>query len=254
MKINAIILFSRIHLLENIENTIQQLKTSKYNFNIHLIVANSNIYINKDNFDDINIKKLNVSVPNELQLNERRKRIAENFEDAKTIIKKENKYTLVIEDDSLVKNSDIDILVDTIIQKDKMQHENPTGLVSGIQVGRHGINILGLWHCDNVLNPTEMYTPYFYKDLNIQNIDASGLYFMITKTELFLNTQMKVNAFGPDVNFGMQLRSKGFMNYANYNVIIPHITPKGILLPDKNVEQIFFKLVDNQWKRQNSNL
>jgi hypothetical protein len=86
------------------------------------------------------------------------------------------------------------------------------GLVSGVQLGRHGIAHVGVWVADDVYEPTTI-TSVMPTDVQIVEVDATGLYCALIKRANYMGHNFGVfdpDAFGPDIALGLSLRASGF--------------------------------------------
>ena len=77
--------------------------------------------------------------------------------------------------------------------------------------------MIGGWRVDNIDNSKKISTIPYRKDNGIGRINASGLYCMLVKKELFQSHEFHVSAFGPDVNFGLYISKRGYNNFINWN-------------------------------------
>lgn len=174
----------------------------------------------------------------------RRRRIANIHNFAKNYIK-DTKYIFGIEDDTTFAPN---ALV-------KLQHDmnmNPfAGLIQGYQIGRWGIPYYGVWQADDIYEPKRMES--MPKGDGIQTCDAGGFYCFITRAENYMavdHQPFENNGLGPDVNYGMELRRQGYMNYTDWNIGCNHHTKDGIIRPSAETEQVTFVKVDNRWRQQ----
>lgn len=120
------------------------------------------------------------------------------------------------------------------------------GLVSGIQVGRHSRRILGAWKVDNHQFPKEGYS-LGRSDLTepLTEVDATGMYCYITPTNLYKEATYGWNEpFGPDVWYGLWLRTQGYSNYVDPTIICPHRSGDKTYVPDNDT--IKLKIYQNQ--------
>lgn len=165
----------------------------------------------------------------------RRRRIAEGMEMLGKAVNTE--YVFMIEDDSVIEKGTCQKLMKTFLKD-----ENGIGFVSGVQAGRWGVKMIGVWKVNDIHNPTEVYTTRLGE--GIKEVDACGFYGFVTKGDR-LRMSYEYGQFGPDVYWGLGLRRQGYRNLVDYNVQLGHATRDGIIYPD-NIESIIFKL-DRKW-------
>lgn len=125
------------------------------------------------------------------------------------------------------------------------------GLVSGVEIGRHGIAALGLWSVDDVYEPTAITS--LMPGKGVQEIDASGMYAFLTKRENYVGHEFKPfgnNDLGPDVEWGLALRQQGFQNYVTWDVPIEHRKDDGtsLSLASSEVSAVTLLKSDNGWR------
>lgn len=125
-----------------------------------------------------------------------------------------------------------------------------TGIVSGIQAGRHGYKHLGLWNVDDVYNPTRIFS--ITRSQGIKNIDATGLYCMLVKADYYKQHVFKPfdTILGPDFDFGLSLRQLGLNNKADFSVNCLHLTPKDKIDAQDDIIQIEFIKTSESWQRR----
>src|SRR5690606_29971375 len=133
----------------------------------------------------------NMGYPPNTGIKVRRKRIAKIHR----FIQQQKFYSehlIFIEDDTIISTDGIKKLF-------KLHSIYPTaGLVSGIQVGRHGIEYIGAWKVDDVYNPQKIQSIGF-KD---KQVDATGFYFFMIRTDVYKKTVFDDEfdgLLGPDV-------------------------------------------------------
>ncbi len=153
----------------------------------------------------------------------RRVRIADIHNKAKELMPKAD-LIFEIEDDTLIRTSALKKLLGTYMWYPQ------AGLVTGVQLGRHGIPSVGAYRFDDVYKPTvakSAMPPTGTLQFMTEAIDAAGFYCYLTRYELFTDHEFKPferNSFGPDVNYGIELRRQGYDNYINWEVTTIHKT------------------------------
>lgn len=108
------------------------------------------------------------------------------------------------------------------------------GLISGIQVGRHSARMIGAWTVDSYQFPDEA-TTFGMKDVvtPLAEVDATGFYCFLTPAHLYKSAKFGwYEPFGPDVWYGLWLRTKGFTNYVDQSLICPHRGKGRVYVPD----------------------
>jgi hypothetical protein len=141
----------------------------------------------------------------------RKQRISDIHNEIKTYING-GEFVFLTEDDTLLPP-------DTLTKL--MPLYGDSGLVSGVQAGRHGFTHIGAWDVGETIVSVPMGT-------GLREVDATGFYCLLTRTEYYLDHDFKPykDILGPDVDFGMGLRAKGLKNYIDYSIQCTHMTPK----------------------------
>lgn len=184
------------------------------------------------------------SSPNEIRIKDRRDRISNNHNDLKKYINGE--YVLEFEDDTVFPE-------DSLVRLLKIIKREDVGFVQGVQVGRWGYRMIGVWKVNNISNPTKIITYPFTKIDKVgdyvEGIDAGGFYCYMTKASLFKEHEFTWHdeCFGPDVSYGLSLKNKGFKNYVIWNLLCGHNIGNAILYPDDKVVQIEYNKINDRW-------
>lgn len=169
---------------------------------------------------------------NEMSIPIRRRRIADIHEQAKDMIKAlDGEYVLGLEDDTVFTNLCVQRLYQPF--EDNMQ---PVGLVSAYEAGRWANKIIGIWGFDDVHSPKQCWTEL--PDKGYQNCDATGFYCYLTPTELFVEHEYSTEdwqPWGPDVNYGLWLRRKGFDCVVDWSQPCGHNDNGIIITPNNNL-------------------
>lgn len=136
-------------------------------------------------------------------------------------------YVFGIEDDTIINANTLELLL-----KDYGLYPF-AGFIQGVQLGRWGIPYVGAWKADDVYEPT-MIKSLQVKDSRtqepVEEIDAGGFYCFLTKRDNYVKHTFKPfdsNGLGPDVEYGIELRRQGVVNYIDWRVTTVHKTPKG---------------------------
>lgn len=179
--------------------------------------------------------------PNEVRIAVRRQRIAEVKNQSKDLINKcDGDIIICFEDDTVFDKLDLWRLIEPI------EHSPEIGFVQGVQCGRWGVKMIGAWAADNPHDPQHIQT-LLPKDPNglspYEDIDAGGWYGYATRKSLYVNCDYYTSPsqpWGPDVNFGLWLRSRGLRCLIDWSSIFGHNDHNVILYPDSDIAQISY--------------
>lgn len=178
--------------------------------------------------------------PNEVNIGVRRKRIAEVKNQSKEIIARhESEWVLALEDDSAFDHLDCFCRLRQGYRELEDPEQQPIGLISGVEAGRWNMKYIGAWSFDDVMEPSKAYTvkPQFPNlserhtkfevpaDQAYQAVDACGYYAYLTPTKLYLEHEYywdNNQPWGPDVNYGLWLRQKGYRVFIDWGTAIGH--------------------------------
>lgn len=193
--------------------------------------------------------------PHEVRLFHRRDRIRDSLTQLQQHIRERGrKYDMLfmVEDDTIIQQ---DALHRLLMDWKELNEQNvKVGLIEGVQVGRHGIRMIGAWRMDDLDNPTQMSTIPLNKRSLFEKIDGGGLYCFITPMELFLahTFYWSGECFSVDVTYGIELRKKGYTNIIDWSVITGHTDQNGnVLYPNEQVTVADYrKQEDGEWKLQ----
>jgi hypothetical protein len=127
------------------------------------------------------------------------------------------------------------------------------GLVSGVEIGRHGLPHIGLWTLDDVYEPTVIKS--LLPDKGITEIDASSLFCYLKRAENFKKHHFEPDGeqlLGPDVSYCLALRTQGFKNYAAWNVTVDHLRSDGpsLTLANTDVAQVKLTKTASHWRQE----
>lgn len=192
--------------------------------------------------------------PHEIRLFYRRDRIKEMLGMVQAEIRKMYPFDMLfmVEDDTIIKPDALQRLLIDYIETTKQGMK--IGVIEGVQVGRHGIRMIGAWRMDDLENPTIMSTIPFNKSSFFEKIDGGGLYCFITPMELFLAHEFywTHECFSVDALYGIELRKKGYTNLIDWTVITGHADQFGtVLYPNENCSVACYKKQDNgEWQLQ----
>ena len=101
------------------------------------------------------------------------------------------------------------------------------GFIEGAEVARWNLPYVGAWKIDDIYNPGEMHT--LMPSSGLEEIDSGGFYCFITTRDNYMTHEFEVferGNMGPDVNFGIELRKLGQLNYIDWSIKCEHKTGK----------------------------
>lgn len=191
----------------------------------------------------------------------RRLRIAEVFNIAKQHIPEDSDLVFCVEDDTKLENNHFANLYQSWKTFKELKTPNgrkmniKLGFISGIQVGRWGYRMIGVWKADEEnwntkKDPKILSTVPYNQNALYSKADAAGFYCFIIERNLFVESNFYANDFGPDVNFGLDLRRKGYINIIDWSVKTGHITPYATLYPEEGkVVVVKYEKKDGKWER-----
>jgi len=122
------------------------------------------------------------------------------------------------------------------------------GLVSGVQVGRWGLKMIGAWRADNVEDPKVWETIPFTRTEILEAVDAAGFYCFVTPAHLFKSAKYEWGWFGCDVMYGLECRQKGFENFIDWTVETGHVMQHKTLRPDESCIVARYERDGEKWK------
>jgi len=181
-------------------------------------------------------------------LRARRIRIASLHNEMKQHVPMDCDYVFSIEDDTVIPPYALTKLMHLY-----MTHPF-AGLVSGVQLGRHGLAHVGAWTTDDVYEPTAITSVMPGTD-QIVEVDATGLYCALIKRANYMGHDFAVfdpNAYGPDIALGFALRRSGYRNYADFGIPVEHRRTDGetLTLANTNVQQVKLTKEANGWRQE----
>ena len=176
----------------------------------------------------------------------RRKRIAAIKNESRELIP-DCDYILSIEDDSIPPSDTLTRLLDAYAIYPY------AGMITGVEVGRWGIQHLGIWKADDVYETKEIYSLLPGED--IQEIDAAGFYCYLTTRDRYIEIEYDVwlnNVLGPDVGWSMAMRQAGYKHYVDWGLNVAHMLKGGHELTVKNANLVTARIVNQQgqWVRK----
>lgn len=207
----------------------------------------------KHNYRSFHVKMNDDWHPNEVKLAIRRMRVADLNNQAKDMVAEcDGDYIIGLEDDTV-----FDRDPDFIFKLLECFTQPLVAFVEGVQVGRWGANIIGAWEADDVFDPKEIKT--LLPGPGYQNITGGGFYGYATRKNLFLDCAHYTSSaqpWGPDVNFGLWLRQRGYKCLINWNLIFGHADWNSVryaddLPPREQLAQVIYTKsnVNGKWNR-----
>lgn len=193
--------------------------------------------------------------PQEVRIYHRRDRIKEMLTLMQQHIKampQQFDMLFMVEDDTEIQSDTLQRLLSDY--KELSDQDIKVGFIEGVQVGRHGIRMIGAWRCDDINDPKEMSTIPFNTSSFFEKIDGGGLYCFITPMHLFLAHEFYWHdeCFSVDVTYGLELRKKGFTNLIDWTVVTGHVDQHGNnFRPNENCTVArYLKSESGEWKLQ----
>lgn len=181
--------------------------------------------------------------PNVGSVRSRRKRIAAIHNELKELLNP-CQYVFLIEDDTLIPTKALSKLTR------QFNFYPNAGIISGVQIGRWGFDHIGAWKFDDIYEPKRAESVPMGEGL--AQVDATGLYCCLVKYENYKEFAFKPfeDVMGPDVAFGLYLRSRGLLNYIDYSVQCDHLTKRGAISFNREIIQVELKrLENNKWSQ-----
>lgn len=177
-------------------------------------------------------------------INARRRRIAQIHNSVEELIEPCD-YVFLVEDDGILPGHALQKLL-----SDHLAHPH-AGFIEGVELGRHGLTYVGGWVADDVYEPTKLES--VMPGQGLEEIDAGGLYATLMRYDLYRKhefTPWERDAFGPDIQMGIELRRLGYQNYIDWGVSVEHLRPDGSSVHPKGSEivSIKFNREDGSWR------
>lgn len=183
--------------------------------------------------------------PNEVRIAVRRERIATVMNQFKELIEKTDGEIIIgLEDDTVFEGTDFSRLYKMV------ELDEEVGFVEGVQCGRWGVKMVGVWKLDSVKEPRRIET--LLPSEGYEEIDGGGYFGFATKRELFLEHDHKWSGevYGPDVAYGVALRQKGYRCFVDWETVFDHNDHNVLIRADENVTKIVYNLSeDGSWQR-----
>lgn len=210
------------------------------------------------NYRSFNVVMNEDHEPNEVRIARRRERIAFVKNQSKDLVAAtDGEYVVCFEDDTIALHAD------TILRLlEPFKNGENVGFVQGVQAGRWGVKMLGVWdikakgfveangHGEYIPIQAETMLP----STGLQSITAGGFYGYATPRKLYLNHdyfQSSGQPWGPDVNYGIWLRTLGFDCLVDWDLKFGHRDFNKVIWPDDNITKIVYNrdIETGRWTR-----
>lgn len=157
-------------------------------------------------------------------------------------------YLFLLEDDTLIP---LDALQRLLKAYDSMPH---AGFISGVQIGRWGFTVPGIWRVDNPYNVQKIESLLPNSDNSFEEIDAAGLFCCITRADFYKKCDFTPfdSILGPDISYGLYLRREGYKNFVDWTLNTSHLTKQGEIKVNSTPLQkiIFTKIEPERWAQE----
>lgn len=159
---------------------------------------------------------------NETKLAIRRMRVADVKNQSKDLIAKTDGDIIIgFEDDTVFDQlKSFQPLYQPLLDYPKV------GYVEGVQVGRWGANMVGVWDADDFEYPRKVWTLLPEGEFTgTQDITGGGFYGYATRRELYQQHEYYTSSgqpWGPDVNFGFWVKQRGYRCLVNWEIVFGH--------------------------------
>lgn len=206
------------------------------------------------------------TIPGEVKkysVNTRRRRISAIHNAVRELLKPCD-YVFLVEDDGVLPSNALKRLL-----SDYLTYPH-AGFITGVQIGRWGVPMVGAWRADDVYEPSRFETVLqssrelldlaqnpvgLVPDKMVEEVDAGGLYACLTRYELYAKHEFAPyeDVLGPDVAYGVWLRRQGYMNYIDWAVPVEHRKPDGTSIHPRTTEAVkmtFTKNESGSWNGQ----
>ena len=172
-------------------------------------------------------------------IKERRQRIADNHQILTEIVQS-YKADIIwqVEGDS--------VLPEDCLERLLKHHKRMNNvIISGVQVGRHGLYCLGAWHIND---DRSLMASADYNDHGLKEVSAMGMYCFIAPKNVWLEGVCAWDGehWGPDVNYFLSIDTPKF---CDMDLHIGHKTKHGIInVTDMSTCNATFYKDDERWK------
>lgn len=258
MKVTIIMPVSREEYLKRVFATLESLRCDMTQTNLLVMVdGDVDLFVKTRNMVEASKFAQRLCVfrkmgrPDVSAFRRRRKRIAAIHNEMKAYLGPCD-FVFLLEDDTVIPPSALEKLLH---QYTLYPH---AGFISGVQINRWGFNVPGIWKTNNPYAP-EIITsqlPLPNEEMQkhpTQEIDAAGLYCMLTKRDFYLQITFQPfeDIAGPDMYYGFELRKLGYKNYVDWSLNTGHATKKGLIeMYNTQLEQIKITKTADGWRTE----
>lgn len=234
MKISVVVLVSRPEFTDLVNENLLRLDLGGHEAELLVMVDNSSLpdFLTdeiKERFTETKVHRIDHVKPSPTNIDLSRTRIAQVRNESRELVGN-TEFVFSFEDDCVIPSDALVKFLQTWGFPGGLQFKKP-GLISGIQVGRQGLKILGAWFADNPQFPTEFTS--LGKGDGLVEVSGTGMYCYLTPTKLYKEaTYGWLPPVGPDVWYGLGLRMKGYKVYVDQSLVIGHQIPNKVLTPD----------------------
>ena len=245
---------SRATYLDKVFAALEFLDCDSAQTNLLVIVdGNDNLFLDARNRTELSkfASRLCVKYSSKLEKSEnniflRRERISDIHNQLKQYIG-DCDFIMGIEDDTVFPDFTMKLFLQDYMLNPHM------GFVEGIELGRWSYPYIGAWRADDVYEPKKIQSIMPEDDSEpLSQIDAGGLYCFMTRRGTYMGHTFETfdnNSFGPDVNFGMNLRRKGYSNFIDWHINCTHMSESGNIVLGSDVpRRAIFTKGSEYWK------
>ena len=253
-KVTIILPVSRATFLDKVFASLEFLECDSSQTNLLVIVdGDDNLFLDARNRTEFSkfASRLCVKYTSNIEKSEhdiflRRERIVDIHEQIKQYIG-DCDFIMGIEDDTSFPKFTLKLFLEDYALNPHM------GFVEGIELGRRKYTYIGAWLVDDIYETKEIRSimPEDGSE-SLTEIDAGGFYCFLTRRETYMTHKFDTfdnNQFGPDVNFGITLRRKGYSNFIDWHVNCTHMSENGNVVLGKNdPERLIFTRGKEYWR------
>lgn len=244
MKFSVVVLVSRPEYLNTVTENLEKLELPGSS-ELVVMIDNSNIgdsFVTeeiKKRFYATTIKNISHTKPPSGASPQARNRISQVRNESKPLVG-DTHYVFSFEDDTVIPAD--------AFMKLSMNIDDKTGVISGVQVGRHTEKIIGAWFADHYWFPSE-FTTLGKNEITtpLVSVSGTGMYCYITPTKTYKEAQYGWHMpVGPDVWYGLFCLSKGLTVRVDQSVVCGHRIPNGKVLTPDNVDVVKIKYTKDE--------
>jgi len=194
------------------------------------------------------VKSTTAGVPFNLDIRDRRRRIAAAHNQARALITHDTGYVFSIEDDTIIPTNALRKLIYTAVR------HRAFASICGVELGRWGLPYVGAWQANDIYELAELNSiPSKVTEGGIENIDACGLYCTLIRADLYKQHEFtSKNGLGPDINLAIENRQLGFENFIDWSIHCIHLykyhdEELELKATDESQQITLFKMTDKKW-------